>query len=91
MTVFSMERETPGSLTPGGYFSAWLVGRNDLDRERIFLMCFSPGTTVAAHVVANRPVIAVVLAAPFESVSAIVQQRLPYLAVIATVDIQTYL
>ncbi|MEW6522759.1 MAG: alpha/beta fold hydrolase [Bacillota bacterium] len=55
------------------------AGRDDVDGERIFLVGFSLGTAVATRVAAHRPVGAVVLAAPFTSVTDIITERLPTL------------
>jgi len=53
----------------------------DIDNRNIVVMGYSLGTAVATHVACNRHVKAVILTAPFDSVTRIVQDKLPFLPV----------
>lgn len=55
--------------------------RDDLDGQRIVLHGSSLGTGVAVYLAAQRPVQAVVLVAPYDSIRAIAQKAFPWLPV----------
>lgn len=56
-----------------------MVERDDVDADRIVLMGFSLGTAVATFISSHRPVQGVILAAPFDSVAAMVQEKFSFL------------
>jgi uncharacterized protein len=58
-----------------------LAGRPDVDPSRIVLFGRSLGSAVAVHVAAERPVAAVILVSPFESMTAVGQRHYPWLPV----------
>jgi uncharacterized protein len=55
--------------------------REDIDRRRIVVFGRSLGTAVAAHLAARRPVAGVVLASPFDSLTAVGRKHYPWLPV----------
>ncbi len=58
-----------------------VAGREDVDRDRIVVFGRSLGTALAARVAAERPVAAVVLVSPFDSLAAIGTHHYPWLPV----------
>lgn len=58
-----------------------IATRDDIDRDRIVVFGRSLGTAVAVHVAAERPVAAVVLASPFDSLAAVGRVHYPFLPV----------
>ena len=58
-----------------------LAARKDVDVKRIVVMGRSLGTGVAVHVAANRPVRAVMLVSPFDSLRSIAQREYPYVPI----------
>jgi hypothetical protein len=58
-----------------------LAGRPDVDPARIVLFGRSLGSAVAVHVAAERPVAAVILVSPFESMVGVGQRHYPWLPV----------
>jgi fermentation-respiration switch protein FrsA (DUF1100 family) len=58
-----------------------LAGRPDVDPSRIVLFGRSLGSAVAVHVAAERPVAAVILVSPFESMVGVGQRHYPWLPV----------
>jgi pimeloyl-ACP methyl ester carboxylesterase len=58
-----------------------MAARDDVDRERIVVFGRSLGTAVAVYVAAQRPVAAVVLASPFDSLAAVGRVHYPFLPV----------
>ena len=58
-----------------------LAGRPDVDLSRIVLFGRSLGSAVAVQVAAERPVAAVILVSPFESMTALGQRHYPWLPV----------
>jgi pimeloyl-ACP methyl ester carboxylesterase len=57
----------------------WAVARPDVDASRIVAMGRSLGSYVAVSLANTRPVHAVILATPFDSIAAIGEKRYPYL------------
>ena len=55
--------------------------RSDVDRSRIVVLGRSLGSYVAVTLAASRPVAAVILATPFDSIAAVAGERFPYLPV----------
>jgi len=55
--------------------------RDDIDPKRIVVFGRSLGTAIAAHVAALRPVVAVVLASPYDSLVELGKQHYPWLPV----------
>ena len=58
-----------------------LAGRDDIDAERIVVLGRSLGTGVAVHLAANRPLQAVMLVSPFDSLRSIAQKEYPFVPV----------
>lgn len=58
-----------------------VAGRVDVDRRRMVAFGRSLGTALAAHVAAERPLVGVVLASPFDSLAAIGRKHYPWLPV----------
>jgi pimeloyl-ACP methyl ester carboxylesterase len=58
-----------------------LAGRPDVDPSRIVLFGRSLGSAVAVHVAAERPVAAVILVSPFESMIEVGRRHYPWLPV----------
>ncbi|MBM4346092.1 MAG: alpha/beta hydrolase [Deltaproteobacteria bacterium] len=57
----------------------WVVHRGDVDPTVVAIAGRSLGSGVALHVAAERPVRAVVLITPYDSIAAVARRRFPYL------------
>ncbi|HKE39591.1 MAG TPA: alpha/beta hydrolase [Casimicrobiaceae bacterium] len=55
--------------------------RSEIDRQRIVVFGRSLGTAVASHLAAQRPVAAVILVSPYDSLTAIGKKHYPWLPV----------
>jgi pimeloyl-ACP methyl ester carboxylesterase len=59
----------------------WATGRRDIDAARIALHGCSLGSGVAVQAAAQRPVKAVILTSPYDSIRDVAKRRFPYMPI----------